>query len=374
VFGAAYYFDPGSGQQYSIAIPRSWSHAHQPLLISELPGITRDSINEGEKSIWRYSQSFPLNIADPVTLGEGSTPMLSAPWLGNGALIKLDYLNPTGSFKDRGSSVLVSALKSQGIRHLIEDSSGNGASSIAAYSAAAGISATIFAPENTSDAKLAQAVAHGAAVVRVPGGRSASQDAAIAAAEDTASPTGETGFYAGHNWQPLFLEGTKTLAYEIWEDLAHSTPDCIVMPVGAGSSLIGLARGFNELKRRGEIASVPRLFAAQPRNCSPLDAAFSGDTRRSITPTIAEGTAIAQPLRLHSMLSAVGDSNGATVAVSEQEIASAHTSLAQHGLYAEPTSAVAVAGYQRLCAAERISPADKTVILLTGSGLKNTPR
>ncbi len=180
-------------------------------------------------------------------------------------------------------------------------------------------------------------------------------------------------FYASHNWQAYFLEGTKTLAYELWEDLGFRAPDNVIVPVGAGSSLLGLAIGFGELLRAGQISRLPRLFAAQPLNCSPVDAAFRGEdpSARPVEPTIAEGTAIRSPLRLPEILAALRVTNGGTVAVPEAEIMVARARLARRGLFAEPTSATAAAAFDRLLETETIGPGETTVVVLTGSGLKS---
>lgn len=271
---------------------------------------------------------------------------------------------------------MLSALRQQGVRAVLEDSSGNGGAAVAAYAAAGGLDATIFAPESTSPAKLVQARAYGARVELVPGPREASQRAAIDATELGGYGGGRDprpAFYASHNWQAYFLEGTKTLAYELWEDLGFRAPDNIIVPVGAGSSLLGLAIGFRELLRAGQISRLPRLFAAQPLNCSPVDAAFNGEDplARPITPTIAEGTAIRTPLRLPEILAALRVSGGATIAVPEAQIVAARARLAGLGLYAEPTSATAAAALDTLLESETIDPGETTVVVLTGSGLKS---
>lgn len=366
--GAAHYIDPLSAEQHDLAAPRWRSDSGRPLLISPGPGLAPADIDLVERSIWRYRRALALDIAEPISLGEGCTPLRGANWGAAKPLFKLEWFSPTGSFKDRGASVMLSALRQQGVRAVLEDSSGNGGAAVAAYAAAGGLEATIFAPASTSPAKLRQAHAYGARVELVPGPREASQQAAIDAAE--ASPS---AMYASHNWQAHFLEGTKTLAYELWEDLGFRVPDNVIVPVGAGSSLLGLAIGFGELLRAGQISRLPRLFAAQPRNCSPVDAAFIGEdpAARPVTPTIAEGTAIRAPLRLPEMLAALRVAAGGTVAVPETEIAAAQSRLAGAGLYAEPTSATAAAALDVLLARGDIEPDEVTVVLLTGSGLKS---
>ena len=160
----------------------------------------------------------------------------------------------------------------------------------------------------------------------------------------------------------------------MWEDFGFEAPDAVIAPVGAGSSLLGLAFGFRELRAAGQIVRLPRLFAAQPLNCSPIDASFAAgvDTPvpRDVRKTIAEGTAIRRPLRLREVVAALRESGGATVALTETEIVAALKRLARMGLFAEPTSATAAAALDKLAASGRIRPGETIAVLLTGSGLK----
>ncbi len=365
----ASYLEPVSGERYPLSEPRWRAEtggpaAGRPLLVSPQSGITPVDIDAGTRSIWRYRAALPVAVDRPITLGEGSAPLIPGEWIAAASHFKLEWFSPTGSFKDRGASAMLSILRQQSIDTVVEDSSGNGGASIAAYAAAGSMRAIVFAPANTSPAKLAQARAYGAEVRLVEGPREASQHAAI-----TAATAGE-GFYASHNWQAFFLEGTKTLAYEIWEDLGFRAPDAVVLPVGAGSGLLGLALGFGELLRAGQIDRLPRLYAAQPLACSPVDAAHRGQPARPVSSTLAEGAAIRSPLRMPEMLAALRESRGGSVAVTEAEIVRAHAELAGHGLFAEPTSAVAAAGFARLLVDGAISPDETTVVVLTGSGLK----
>jgi threonine synthase len=226
-------------------------------MITQLPGLARNMIDTAKRSLWRYAAALPVYIPDPITMGEGCTPLVSRRWAGVPARLKLEWFSPTGSFKDRGASVMVSILRSQGVTRLLEDSSGNGGAAIAAYAAAGGIAAKILVPAHTPNDKTVQMRSYGAEVELIPGTR---QETSDAAARQAASI-----FYAGHNWQPFFLQGAKTLAYELWEDLGFKEPDNLIIPTGAGSNILGCDIGFSELLCRGEIASRPRLFAAQPR-------------------------------------------------------------------------------------------------------------
>ena len=364
------YVDPSSGQTYPISEPRWRSDAGAPLMITALPGIGRDMIDTGRRSLWRYAAAMPIAVPDPITMGEGCTPLISRRWRGVPALFKLEWFSPTGSFKDRGASVMLSILRDQGVTRVLEDSSGNGGAAIAAYAAAGAIAAKILVPASTSPDKTAQMRAYGAEIELISGTRQDVSDAAVSQAATT--------FYAGHNWQPFFLQGTKTLAYELWEDLGFKRPDNVVIPTGAGSNILGCDIGFGELLRRGEIENLPRLFAAQPENCAPLHASFVAGSEDStpveVRPTIAEGASIASPVRAREVLSAVRRSGGASVAVSEAEIEGALFELGRIGLYAEPTAALAAAAFTKLMQHGIIQPTETTVIVLTGSGLKTTRR
>ena len=360
------YLDPRSGRIYPLETPRWCGDDRAPLLLTDLPGIGRDDIAPGIRSIWRYAAALPFLPARPITMGEGCTPLVEMA-LGEGtALLKCEWFMPTGSFKDRGASVMLSLLREQGITSVLEDSSGNGGAAVSAYAAAGGMAATIFVPASTSPAKTVQSRAAGAAITLVPGSR---QDCA-----DAAEREAESIFYASHNWQAFFLHGTKTLAYELWEDFSFNAPDNVIVPCGAGSNVLGLHIGFSELLRAGQIRTMPRIFAAQPANCAPIARAALGLDPVEAQPTIAEGTAIAKPLRVMECLTAMRESGGGAVMLSEAEIAEAALMLARRGVYVEPTCAQAAAAFGKLLAARKIAASESTVIVLTGTGLKATPR
>lgn len=362
----ASYIDPRNGKTYPLDVPRWCSDDRTPLLVTPGAGISRDDVESKTRSLWRYQAALPVRIEKPITLGEGCTPLVEQAWGDLRPHFKLEWFNPTGSFKDRGSAVMLSLLRQIGVNAVLEDSSGNGGSSMAGLGAAGGIGVKILAPASTSPAKIAQVRAYGAQVQLVEGPREESEAEAIRQSDKT--------FYASHNWQPFFLEGTKSFAYELWEDFGFRAPDNVIMPVGAGSSLLGCAFGFRELLRAGQIAKLPRLFVAQPLNCSPIDASFKAgvDTPvpREVHKTIAEGTAIKSPMRLREIIDAVRESGGGTVAVTEEELVTALRRLARQGLFAEPTSASGAAALDKLAAAGAIKPSETTVVILTGSGLK----
>ncbi len=366
----ATYLDPRTGQTWPLETPLWCGPDGQPLMLSPLPGITPAEIVSSRRSLWRYAAALPVAVDQPVTMGEGCTPLIERR-IGDGrVLLKCEWFMPTGSFKDRGASVMLSILRQQGIDAVLEDSSGNGGAAIAAYAAAAGMRARILAPASTSPAKTVAMRAMGAEVELVPGPRQATADEAMRQSQML--------FYASHNWQPFFLQGTKTLAYELWEDLGFQAPDNIVIPCGAGSNVLGCGIGFAELLRAGQIDRQPRLFAVQPANCAPIAAAFLDGAETvsdvDVQPTMAEGTAIARPIRPREVLGFLHETEGGAVTVTEDEIAAATLELARNGIYVEPTSAQAVAAWRKLLAARTIDPEQTTVLVLTGSGLKATPR
>ncbi|WP_228974590.1 pyridoxal-phosphate dependent enzyme [Streptomyces sp. DH12] len=355
--------DARSGRTYEPDPLRWRGDDGAPLTVSPLPGLAPSDVDTGTRSLWRYRAALPAVCAErPVSLGEGLTPLVERVWDGERVLFKLEWFSPTGSFKDRGSSVMVSALAASGVRRVVEDSSGNGGSSVAAYGAAAGIRVTILVPEGTSPAKVLQTRAYDAAVETVPGGRDETAAEALRRSAGTC--------YAGHNWHPFFLQGTKTLAYELWEDLGFRAPDAVVTVAGAGSIVLGCDLGFSELLAAGRIPRLPRLLVAQPAACAPLHAAFQGLPAPAFGPTIAEGTSIREPVRKSEVLDAIHRSGGDTVAVSEEAIMAAARRLAASGLYAEPTSATAAAAVSLFRARGAIRDGETTVVVLTGSGLK----
>jgi threonine synthase len=357
-----------SGHRYPADQPRWRGDDGGPLVFEPLPGIGREQIDAAVNSQWRYRAALPDPLAriDPVTLGEGRTPLINRTFDGIDVGLKLESMNPTGSFKDRGVAVMVTALRHHGIDRALEDSSGNGGSSVAAYCAAAGIEAHILVPAATSPNKIVQSRWHGAHIELVSGTRQEVADEAVRRADTT--------FYASHNWHPHFLQGIKLIAYEIWEDLGFRSPAAVLVPAGAGSLVLGCATGFGELYRAGEIERVPRILVSQPENCCPLVKALEQGSAEVVekqwATTVAEGTAIAKPVRDREVLQAIRDSGGAAVAVPEDELLPAVGELAGTGLFVEPTSAQVVPALRQLRAAGEISAADTVVAVLTGSGLK----
>ena len=330
------------------------------------PGIDPAEIDASERSLWRYARALRLSGPPERTLGEGWTPLVAAEWAGHPVQMKAEFLMPSGSFKDRGTAVMLTYLKQRGVTRILEDSSGNAGASVATYGAALGFDCRIYVPAAAPAPKRNQMAAMGAEVVPVAGTRDDVAKAALAASE--------TRFYAGHNHQAYFLEGTKTLAFELWEQLGFAVPDNIVIPCGQGSNVMGCHIGFRELRQRGLIAKLPRIFAIQAANAGPYYAAYAAgkDTPVEIVarPTIADGIASARPIRLREVLAAVRETGGTCLAVSEEEIVAALQAFASMGFFIEPTTAAAGAGLTRLIGDGAVGSGGTTVVILTGSGLK----
>jgi threonine synthase len=325
-----------------------------------------------DEGIWRYRRFLPVSAdSGPVTLGEGATPTLQARRLDpSGALLlKNETVNPTASFKDRPVAVAATVARELSLSGLVCASTGNTGVAVAAYAARAGLPAACVVPEATPAAKTAQIGAVGARIVRVRGNYSDAY--ALARAAESYGWANLTSTYIN----PYMLEGDKTVAYEIFEQLGERIPDWVVVPVGAGPLLTAIHKGFEELG-----VSVPRMVAAQAAACAPVVRAFeSGATEVSEWEHPAETTAssIADPLRGYPedgtrTLSVVRQSGGTAIAVSEEETREATIDLARsEGLLVEPGAAVAVAAYRKLAAQAVISRGERAVVVLTGHGLKD---
>jgi threonine synthase len=296
-------------------------------------------------------------------MGEGFTPLESMEWNGHRVLFKIDYLFPTGSYKDRGATVLISKVKELGIKRVVEDSSGNAGCAIAAYCAKGGIGCDIYVPEETSRRKLAQIQAYGATLKRIEGSRERTAEVTLEAASKN--------YYASHCWNPFFLHGTKTFAFEIWEQMGWKAPHVIVLPVGHGTLFLGTYIGFKELKGAGMVKRIPRLVAVQSATCAPLDQAFKRGWKETKPiekkETMAEGIAIAKPVRGRQILEAIRETDGEVLTVTEKEIGGAMREMGIKGHFIEPTSAATIAGLKIY-----LKHIKKEVIVstLTGMGLK----
>ena len=313
----------------------------------------------------------PFHSDSPtVTMGEGGTPLVELPSVGEAAggirvIAKLEFMNPTGSFKDRGASTMLSVAMEHGVRAVVEDSSGNAGASVAAYAARAGIAAHVFAPESAPEAKIGQIRVYDAETHPTPGPREASADAAVEFQRRNEM------VYASHNLSPYFVEGTKTFAYEIATQMPTG-PDHIVIPVGNGSLLLGAWRAYHELMAQGVVTHMPKLHAIQSEAVMPIASAIMGTDWKPGATTIAGGIAVGAPPRRRQALRAIRESGGTSIAVTDPSIVRWQKLLAaQEGIFAEPTSAAAFAGLQMLVEDGIVRRDEVVLVPVTGFGLKD---
>ncbi len=360
------------GKEYSDKDPVWRCSCGGILDLINTPGFKIDKTNPEYRGMWRYRDSIPVNSnSDIISFQEGFTPLLEIDTTEGRLLVKQDHLFPTGSYKDRGASVLISKIKELGIKKVVEDSSGNAGAAVAAYCAKAGIECDIYVPESTSSGKLAQIELYGAKLHRIPGTRENTAMAVMEAAEKI--------YYASHSWNPWFFQGTKTFAYEVCEQLGWKTPDIVVLPAGNGTLFLGAYIGFRELKEAGIITDLPKMIAVQSANCAPLYKSYLNGSEKpskvESVPTLAEGIAIAEPVRGTQILNAVQKTNGTVVAVNEEDILLTLKSMIAGGYYIEPTSGAVIAGalnYQK--EHKEILKTKIIVTAFTGHGLKSTEK
>lgn len=346
----------------------------QPLEYREIPTFSPARIDENRQGLWRYGAMLPVlkPHQTPVTLGEGWTPLISDQWADRQVYWKMDAWMPTGSYKDRGVSVMVNWFKGQGAETLVDDSSGNAGASIACYAARADLRSIIYVPESAPEPKKAQVAIYGAELVEVPGPR----DLATRAAEAATQHSREI-VYASHAWHPAFLLGQMTCAWEIWEQLDGNVPDWIVSPAGHGGLLLGVCRGFQHLMASGITNRMPRVVAVQAEPYTSIYDAFHDDLATiNVGPRMerinADGIAISYPVRWKALVEAIRQANGTVVAVSDEDVMVVHHQLAEQGIFVEPTSATVALAIRQL--AREFGPNEKVVGILTGHGLKNPPK
>lgn len=346
------------------AAPLDWRCAAcgGPLDFASLPPFDDDRIETTDFTLWRYAAMLPVERR--FSLGEGLTPLVQTAIDGQRFYAKLEYLNPTGSYKDRGTATLINHLLAHDVHEVVEDSSGNAGASVAAYGTASGIRARIFVPVTAAPGKKALIRRFGGELVEVPGPQHEKTLACMEAARVTT--------YASHAWSPYFMLGQMTAAWEIWEQLGRRAPDAVALPVGHGGLFLGLAHGFQRLREAGLTDRLPRLFAVQSEGCDPLVRAWESgaDTPATVTPgqTVADGIIVEVPVRGKEVLTAIRRSAGAALRVGNGAILQAQARLARAGLIVEPTSTVPVAALDSL--RQLLGDDALLVIPLTGSGLK----
>ncbi|MGQ9506305.1 MAG: pyridoxal-phosphate dependent enzyme [Candidatus Bathycorpusculaceae bacterium] len=337
----------------------------QPLELQTFADFKAEKIIDKDYTLWRYAPFFPyVKKENIITVGEGWTPLVE---FSDHVYFKLENLNPTGSFKDRGSTVLFSALQKlvkEAGGYICEDSSGNAGASMAAYAARAGLKAKIYVPENVSGPKFNQIQFYGAEVIKVSGTRSKVAEKAQKAEKGK--------FYVGHILHPLFRNGIRSLAYEMAEQFGWHVPERIYLPVSAGTLLLGVISGFRHLMDSQVIANMPKIVACQTQQVSPLYHKFknlSYALPEKIT-SIADALVSVNPPLLELMVKKLREADGDAVLVGESEIFEAFMELAGKGFFVEPSSAVAYAAYKKQLLSNEVSKSDEVVIILTGMGLK----
>jgi threonine synthase len=310
--------------------------------------------------IWRWQTTFRLpESSSPVSLGEGDTPLVADSFKDLKLFYKMESLNPTGSYKDRASSVLVTFLRSRGVTTVVEDSSGNAGASLAAYAARAGIRAKVFVPASASGPKRRQIESYGAELVPVEGPRSA---AALAVEREAT----EGAVYASHAYLPFGMTGIATIAYELFEQLER-IPGTVIIPAGHASLALGILRGFKSIQAAGQSDRMPTLIVVQSSACSPLWAAWNHMPAPEIEgPTLAEGVKVLHPIRMAALLKEMDRKRDQVLAFDDTQLSTAREELAHRGIDVEPTSALAWAALD--VAGEKLP--EPIVLVLTGSGLK----
>ncbi|WP_336036080.1 pyridoxal-phosphate dependent enzyme [Halobacterium yunchengense] len=346
-------YEAGPDEPWRCECGHALDFAERPLPESSEPAADRGA------GLWAFAAFLP--VGREVTLGEGWTPLTDAPhW---DAAFKLDYVFPSGSYKDRGAALTLSRAAELGVDRVVEDSSGNAGAAIAQYAARAGVDAEIYVPADAKQSKLDAIEAAGATPVRVAGSRRDVTDACVAEA------VGGDAWYASHAWNPAFYAGTSTFAFEVAAQRGWTAPDAVVLPLGHGTLFLGAYRGFRALEAAGWTDAVPRLYGVQAAGVAPVVAELH-DADAAGTNDVADGIQIREPARLDQLLDAVAATDGDAVAVGADATEAALGDLHERGFYVEPTSAVAAAGLDAYRERGAIDPGEDVVVALTGSGLK----
>lgn len=338
--------------------------------------MTRERVEAGPRSIWRYADLLPVADAHPVDLGAGFTPLVRADRLaaelGLGELwIKDDTANPTGSFKDRVVSVALTKARQLGFKIAACASTGNLANSVAAHAARAGMESVVLIPHDLERAKVTMTSVYGGRVFAVEG----SYDDVNRLCAELTSEQPEWAF-VNVNVRTYYAEGSKTLAFEVAEQLGWKAPDHVVVPIGSGSQLTKIAKGFQELWQVGLLDEEPsvRVSGAQAEGCSPVATAFAEgtDSIRPVKPhTIAKSLAIGNPADGWYALDTIRRSGGSCASVTDEEVLDGIRLLARtEGIFAETAGGVTIATMAKLAAQGIIRPNERVVAMVTGHGLK----
>lgn len=329
------------------------------------------------KGINKFKEVLPLD-SDPVTLQEGDTPLYTADRLSHEYEIdeiqlKYEGTNPTGSFKDRGSSVAITKALEYGYDETTLASTGNMAASVSAYSAKARLKTNVFVPRETPVGKLSQVIAYGGELMRINGNFQDAMDRAWEEAK-AGSYLAETGL------NPYYLEGEKTLSYELTHE-TEELPDTIIIPMGTGGLLTSTYWGFKEQKELGMIDEIPRLIGTQSKACSPIVNAYKQDHRRPKPPrggteTVANSIHVKTPFNGHTAIQAMNDTDGQAIEVEDNRIIEAVLEMGKEGVFGEPASALPLAALKKVLDPEEedlsIDKDQSILLLVTGNGLKES--
>jgi threonine synthase len=351
---------------------------HKPLfaivdLAAASRTLKRETLPTREKSLWRYREVLPLpGNVEPVSLGEGGTPLLRAEKFGDeiDLWIKDESLNPTQSFKARGMTVAVSMAKHLGATKLAVPSAGNAGGALAAYTARAGLEAHIFMPRDTPQANIIECHELGAHVTLIDG------LITDCGAEIARRKEKEGWFDMSTLKEPYRVEGKKTLGYEIAEQCRWKLPDVILYPTGGGTGLIGMWKAFDEMETLGWLGRKrPRMFAVQAAGCAPIVRAFeTGEKTAAEFPdahTIASGLRVPKAIGDFLILNILRQSNGGVIAVDDEEMIRVGREVgSSEGLFVCPEGAACFAALKSLRSAGKIVPNERVVIFNTGSGIK----
>jgi len=333
-----------------------------------------DAARKRRFGVWRYRELLPLsNDVEPITMGEGGTPLISVNRIANrGVFVKFEGANPTGSFKDRGMTVGITIAKSLGVEGVIVASTGNTAASAAAYAARAGLQCVVVLPRGgVARGKLAQALLHGAKIVEVDG----VFDEALEEVFTEVVLNGKRDLYPLNSYNPWRLEGQKTLAFEIVDEL-EEPPDYVFVPVGNAGNISAIWKGFKELYNYGLISRLPRMIGVQAEGAAPLVRTWALKSRSLMAiekpVTIASAIRIGKPVNWLKALKAVEESRGTFVSVSDEEIVKSMKDLAMYeGIGVEPASAASLAGYRKALELGIVDRNSVTVLVATGHALKD---
>jgi threonine synthase len=373
------------GQRYELSPIFACQECFGPLEIAyELPAgdpeALRRRIESGPQSIWRYAPLLPVpaDVADKPNLNPGCTPLVKADRLAaalgvSGPLyVKDDSANPTHSFKDRVVACAVEAARAFGFTTLSCSSTGNLAGAVGAAAARAGLRSCVFIPHDLEQAKVVTAAVYGGELVGIEGSY---DDVSRFCSELIGDPAGEGWGFVNVNLRPYYSEGSKTLAYEICEQLGWQLPDQLVVPIASGSQLTKIDKGLGELIRLGLVEEKPyKIFGAQAEGCSPVSRAFKAgrDVIRPVRPdTIAKSLAIGNPADGPYVLDIARRTAGAVEDVTDEQLVDAIKLLARtEGIFAETAGGVTLGVARKLLESGVLDPGLTTVVLNTGEGLK----